>query len=76
MINDLEAQVAAGVTRRQLGEIVRDMGIAWAVNQPSPEPSWLMPFADMSLADQEAAMLIGEALFALGWRAAMTQERP
>ncbi len=86
MINDLnyreglhfalEAQLAAGVTRRQLGEVVREIGIAWAVNQPSPEPSWLVPFADMSPAGQEAAMLIGDALFALGWRVAVAQERP
>jgi hypothetical protein len=59
----------AGVTRAQLGRLVRERRIAWARRQPQPKPAWLVPFADLSPADQEADMAIGEALFQAGWDA-------
>jgi hypothetical protein len=70
----LAARRAAGLTREQLGEEVRQVWVAWAANQPDPEPSWLVSFAELSPAGQEADMLIGEALFGLGWLAARRQQ--
>lgn len=59
----------AGVTREELGEIVRREWIAWAQRQPDPKPSWLVPFGGLSRADREADMAIGEELFCRGWEA-------
>jgi hypothetical protein len=61
--------VLAGVTREQLGGQVRAAWIAWAQEQPQPKASWLVPFAELSPADREADMQIGEQLFAAGWLA-------
>lgn len=65
-----EILARAGTTREELGRSVRENWIAWARMQPHPKPSWLVPFGDLSAADQEADMAIGEDLFAAGWRAA------
>jgi hypothetical protein len=59
----------AGVTREQLGEQVRDRWITWARIQPDPKPSHLVPYDQLSPADQEADMSIGEDLFCAGWLA-------
>jgi hypothetical protein len=71
----LQAMTAAGVTREQLGEEVREAWIAHAANQPAPDPSHLVPFAELSGPDQEVDMLIGEALFGLGFLAATRYQR-
>jgi hypothetical protein len=59
-----------GVTREELGAKVRDWWIRWALTQPDPKPSWLVPFEALSPADREADMMIGEELFCLGFEAA------
>ena len=66
----LEARQAAGLTREQLGAEVREIWVAHAISQPDPKSSNLVPFAELSGPDQEADMLIGEALFGMGWLAA------
>lgn len=72
-----EILIRAGVTREQLGEQVRKRWVEWALRQPRPKPSHLVPFAGLSLADQEADMMIGEDLFTAGWRAALAaQDHP
>lgn len=60
----------AGITREQLGAEVRRVWIGWAREQPSPKPSWLVPYAQLSPEDQEADMRIGQVLWFMGWRAA------
>jgi len=59
----------AGVTREDLGRRVRARWTAWARAQPHPKPSWLAPWEELSPADQEADMAIGEDLFTAGWLA-------
>jgi hypothetical protein len=59
----------AGVTREQLGREVRRVWTGWAECQPDPKPSWLVPFDELTAADQEADMRIGQVLFLAGWRA-------
>lgn len=51
--------------RDYLGRVVRDAWIAWATRQPDPKPSWLVPYDDLSAADQEADRLIGDAVWAV-----------
>lgn len=48
--------------RDQLGRIVREAWIRWAQQQPSPKPSWLVPYDELSEADKEADRQIGEAV--------------
>ena len=67
-LTDAEILERAGTTRERLGREVREQWVRWARTQPSPKPSWLVPFHELSLADQEADMRIGEALFCGGWR--------
>lgn len=67
-LTNAEILVRAGVTRERLGESVRKAWVRWAQAQPDPKGSWLIPFSELSPADQEADMAIGEALFCSGWR--------
>jgi len=64
-----EILARCGVTREELGRVVRQTWIAWAQEQPHPKPGWLLPYDDLSPADQEADMAIGEELFCRGWEA-------
>ncbi len=48
--------------RDALGRIVRDAWIEWALSQPNPKPSWLVPYDDLSEPDKEADRQIGEAV--------------
>lgn len=59
----------AEVTREWLGREVRRVWVGWAAQQPDPKPSWLQPYDELSPADQEADMRIGQVLFGIGWRA-------
>lgn len=52
--------------RELLGRLVREEWVAWAKSQPSPKPSWLLPWEDLSEADREVDRRIGERLFDLG----------
>lgn len=54
------------MTRDELGEMVRNVWIQWAKEQPEPKPSWLVPYSDLSEEDKEADRMIGEALFHRG----------
>jgi hypothetical protein len=48
--------------RETLGRIVRQSWVKWAVTQPAPKPSWLVPYNELSEADKEADRQIGEAV--------------
>lgn len=52
--------------REQLGQIVREVWIAWAKEQPAPKPSWLVPWESLSEPDKEVDRRIGERLFRVG----------
>lgn len=39
--------------RENLGQIVRDVWRDWAMEQPNPKPSWLVPWAELSEPDKE-----------------------
>lgn len=43
----------------KIGELVREAWVEWARAQPDPKPSWLVPWAQLGQADQEADRLIG-----------------
>lgn len=44
------------------GRVVRDAWIRWAMTQPNPKPSWLVPYEYLSEADKEADRQIFEAV--------------
>jgi NTP pyrophosphatase (non-canonical NTP hydrolase) len=48
------------ISRDQLGELVRLAWIEWALEQPEPKPSWLVPYQDLPETDKEADRRIGE----------------
>lgn len=62
--------IRAGVSREDLGRQVRIRWMLWAAEQPHPKWSWLVPYEQLSPADQEVDNQIGEDLFCAGWRAA------
>jgi hypothetical protein len=62
------------IDREQLGRLVRELWIGWAVRQPNPKPSWLVPYDDLSEADKEADRVIGDGLMS-EFFAATTGER-
>jgi hypothetical protein len=66
---DAAVLAAADVSREELGRFVRQRWIEWAMRQPHPKRSWLVPYGELSFADQEADDLIGVALFCAGWHA-------
>jgi len=45
-----------------LGRMVREAWVRWAQMQPSPKPSWLLPYDDLSEPDKEADRQIGETI--------------
>jgi hypothetical protein len=69
-LTDTQILILAGVTREDLGRQVRQRWTEWAMTQPHPKRSWLKPYGELSLADQEADNLIGVSLFCAGWRMA------
>lgn len=48
--------------RDDLGRLVRAAWVDWAMKQPNPKPSWLLPYDELSEADREADRQIGEAV--------------
>lgn len=48
--------------RDTVGRMVREAWVRWAKTQPSPKPSWLVPYDDLNEADKEADRQIGEAV--------------
>jgi len=51
--------------REFLGQAVREQWVRWATSQPSPKPSWLVPYHELSEADKEADRQIGEHIYLL-----------
>lgn len=49
------------------GRKVREVWIEWANEQPNPKPSWLMPYDELSEADQDVDKRIGAALYRDGF---------
>ena len=52
--------------RDHLGRIVREEWIKWAREQPSPKPSWLVPWEGLSEPDKEVDRRIGARLYSIG----------
>ncbi len=48
--------------RTDLGRIVREAWIRWAIDQPEIKPKWLVPYDELSQADREADKQIGETV--------------
>lgn len=48
--------------RETLGRMVREAWVRWALTQPAPKPSWLVPYDELSEPDKEADRQIGEAI--------------
>ncbi len=48
--------------RETLGRLVRQNWIAWAKEQPSPKPSWLVEWDELAEPDKEVDRRIGEAV--------------
>lgn len=47
---------------------MRQAWLEWAREQPSPKPSWLLPWEELSDADREVDRRIGETVFAVAER--------
>lgn len=62
------AQVPEGFSRDFLGRAVREAWVRWAITQPNPKPSWLVPYDELSEPDKEADRQIGEAIAMLATR--------
>lgn len=50
------------IDREALGRAVREAWVRWALTQPNPKPSWLVPYDDLEEADKEADRRIGESI--------------
>lgn len=48
--------------REQLGRVVRNAWVNWALDQPDAKPSWLLPWEELDAGQQEVDMRIGEAV--------------
>lgn len=46
--------------RDQLGAMVRQAWVRWALTQPNPKASWLIPYEELPECDKEADRQIGE----------------
>ncbi|KKL95931.1 hypothetical protein LCGC14_1849720, partial [marine sediment metagenome] len=47
--------------------MVREAWVRWAKTQPTPKPSWLVSYDDLSEPDKEADRQIGEDTYKRGW---------
>jgi transposase-like protein len=52
------------LNRETLGRWVREAWVDWAMTQPNPKPSWLVPWEQLGETDREADRVIGERLLA------------
>lgn len=56
----LDASGPLPMPRDSLGEHVREAWVRWAMTQPDPKASWLVPYAELKECDKEADRQIGE----------------
>ena len=49
--------------RDRLGRLVRELWVGWAEQQPTPKPSWLLPYDELDESDKEADRIIGYGLY-------------
>lgn len=49
--------------RERLGRRVREVWVTWAREQPSPKPSWLVPWDELGEPDKEVDRRIGAAIW-------------
>jgi hypothetical protein len=56
--------------RELLGQMVRQIWVKWASEQPEPKASWLLPWEYLDEGQREVDMRIGAALFDAGKKAA------
>lgn len=65
---DLQARVRAipEEDHETLGRMVRDVWITWALEQPNPKPSWLVPWEQLPATDREVDIRIGRRLANFG----------
>jgi hypothetical protein len=62
------------VSRREdLGRIVRETWVKWALGQPDPKPSWLTGWDDLDAGQREVDMLIGSAVAAAADEGAVSE---
>lgn len=57
-----DVEVAEAGDRDALGCLVRVAWIEWALEQPNPKPSWLVPWAELAEEHREADRRIGETV--------------
>jgi hypothetical protein len=62
MSNQLDGNRPLPFDRDQLGRFVREAWVRWALTQPDPKPSWLVPYDELSEPDKEADRQIGETI--------------
>lgn len=53
------------IDRESLARHVREAWVRWAQQQPTPKPSWLVPYDSLSEDDKEADRQIGEHIYIL-----------
>lgn len=63
------------LNRDYLGELVREAWVEWAMQQPDPKPSWLLPYRDLCEPDKEADRQIGVHLARIGTAAFVAENR-
>lgn len=66
MTNKQKDEERPGPTREDLGRLVRKVWIEWAREQPTPKPTWLAPWEELTEAEKDVDRRIGETLFVLG----------
>lgn len=49
-------------TRDELGVLVRNAWVRWALAQPEQKPHWLLPYGELSDADKLADIVIGQSV--------------
>lgn len=71
LIHEQREQYAKEKHRDRLGQLVREVWIAWANEQPdiADHPHWLVPWERLAPRDREVDRRIGERLYAEGYAA-------
>lgn len=61
-MNQLDGNRPLPFSRDELGRMVREAWVRWALTQQNPKSSWLEPYDSLSEPDKEADRQIGEAV--------------